>query len=82
MKKSFGRATMLMLASFGALAAPAPAVSQENDPCVECHLNCRQAYVINSNQPAKYQLCQNWCQQQYCNYAAPAGPELLAARFD
>lgn len=83
MKKSFGRAAMLMLASFGALAAPVPAVSQEYDPCVECHRNCYQAYVINSNQPATYQLCQNWCDQQYCgDYAAPAGPELLAARLD
>lgn len=29
-KKSFGRAAMLMLASIGGLAAPVPAVSQEN----------------------------------------------------
>jgi hypothetical protein len=83
MKKSFGRAAMLMLASIGALAAPVPAVSQEYDPCVECHQNCYQAYVVNSNQPTTYRLCTNWCNQEYCgDYAAPTGPELLAARFD
>jgi hypothetical protein len=83
MKKSFSRPAMLMLASIGALTAPVPAVSQEMDPCVQCHYDCRQAYVVNSNQPATYALCQNWCDQQYCgDYAAPAGPELLAARLD
>ncbi|HEX8513254.1 MAG TPA: hypothetical protein VF688_09115 [Allosphingosinicella sp.] len=83
MKKSLSRLAMLMLASIGALTAPVPAVSQEYDPCVECHRNCYQAYVVNSNQPATYQLCQSWCDQQYCgDYAAPVGPELLAARLD
>ena len=81
-KKSSGRLVMLMLASIGGLAAPVPAMSQEYDPCAECHRNCHQAYVINSNQPAKYQLCVNWCHQQYCADYAAAGPKLLATRRD
>jgi hypothetical protein len=82
MKKPSGRAAMLMLASIGALAAPAPAVSQY-DPLVQCYLDCRQAYVVNSNQPAKYQLCQNWCAANYePSGAAPADTTLDVARFD
>jgi hypothetical protein len=81
-KTSSARLAMLMLASIAGLAAPVPAVSQEYDPCVQCHLDCRQAYVVNSNQPAKYQLCQSWCQQQYCDDYSAAGPELLATRRD
>ncbi|HEX8261822.1 MAG TPA: hypothetical protein VF547_02995 [Allosphingosinicella sp.] len=82
MKKSFRRFAMVMLASIGGLTAPVPAVAQEDDPCLECHRNCYQAYVVNSNQPATYQLCTNWCYQQYCYNYAPTGPELLAVRFD
>ena len=73
---------MLMLASIGALAAPTPAVSQEYDPCVECTKTAT-SLCHQLEQAATYRLCTNWCNQQYCgDYAAPAGPELLAARFD
>jgi len=82
MKTSFHRAVMLMAASFGALAAPAPAVAQEMDPCVECHYNCRQAYVVNSNQPDTYLLCTNWCHRTYCDDYSALGPQLLATRRD
>jgi len=82
MKRSIGRAAILMLASIGGLAAPVPALSQEMDPCVQCHWDCRQAYVVNSNQPTTYQLCINWCRQQYCDDYSAVGPELLATRRD
>ena len=82
MKNSFGRAALATMATIGALAMPVPAASQETDPLVECHRNCYQAYVVNSNQPTTYAQCRNWCIQQYDNASVPDAPALDAVRPD
>lgn len=83
MKRSIGR-TATLLASFGALAAPVPAASQELEELRICLRNCYEAYYVQTFQPDFYQMCRAHCIEWYGNgLVAPETPTPLAVlRYD
>lgn len=80
----YRRVAGLVLASVVGAAAPAPASAQYTQ-LRECWHNCYQAYVVESQQPAFYDMCRNDCYALYGNGdggAADPGAPLAVLRYN
>jgi ABC-type sugar transport system substrate-binding protein len=67
--KKIGRGLALAAAALGGLAAPTPAFATIEE-LRECLHNCYIAYVVQTQQPAFYQMCAHQCIVLYDNFAA------------
>jgi hypothetical protein len=64
MKKLYGRAVALALVSVSALAVPTPAFA-EWEQLRACFRGCHEAYQVQTQQPAFYDMCMDNCVAWY-----------------
>jgi hypothetical protein len=77
MKKLLIQAASLTFA-LGAIAAPTPAFADPEE-LRQCFANCREAYVVETQQPEFYNMCRQHCIDLYDNATAtPDVPNPLA----